>query len=770
MITIKINNESCDFQPKGAGVTFNYSIDNAQETGSIQGAGTYTVKLPATPRNNRIFGAIWDFSVTLDTTTNDFNALRYANAEVSVDGDLFFTGRCKLLSWSSLEYEVQLIGGNMAWGVAFQTRKLSDVDQVPGDWRNNRWLRIFDICAMDHALNYIDGFVRRDFNNLSGLSAQEMREAFQVATYPIVQYGGNTLSLDGTPAPQIDLQYIRPAYFIAALLFAHFEQEGFRLESTFFTTPGKGQDLAMLHGRKEFISQEIATVSNTAFFAKTDTFSALVFAILFDVDYYFNNIIINNYSSVNPSYNVQIANQSSYSSVSPVDYNVEFRTTFELLLNAAPSSNVYRVIVIVSLWINNTTQLDAQSKELKNAQLGSVVEFDVDLFANQSANNGDFFNVRVSAMYFVSGAAFSATLEINEITAGTMRVSIGQIEGTIFDVRPNLPDITVGELLKALTSMFNLYVFTDEKTSVVYIEPYDDFFTGPAGKDISTSIDRTNPFGQELWSDKFGQTFSWNYAQADNDVYVAEIDDQQGKLFGYDERTSLNLTATDVTETTAEPAQPTRSMSFDDSDPASFDLFVPWLIQDKNQLSLSATPLKDYKTGEFGLRIVRIDKYAELPTTTPYLKINFTAAPTAVYCTGPIGFTGSPAWAAFIGVGVTYGAGSGTPVHKYIRAYFLDPNAPQERQLPFGRIDKANFHTIGASAIGLTQLYWDNWFNSVMRGRIVSATQVLSRFTIHDMIMFRELVVLDKHICIVSEVQKYNPEGDQKVDLTLLLT
>jgi hypothetical protein len=711
------------------------------------GASSFTIKLPATPRNNAIFGSVWNLDTSLTPAQNQINPKNYGTAEIQNNGAVFFMGRCALLSWSAKEYQIQLLGGNMAWGANFQNRKLFDVDQVPGDWRNNRWIRTFDICEYDLALNDFDGYVWQNFDDLSTATADQMRRLFQVATYPPVQYGGKTIKLDGANQPLIDLENIRPAYFVPAILYAHFEQEGFRMKSAFFETVGKGRNLALLHTRESFISQAIATVANNAPFTHTTFPGPPGFGLQFDLNYYFTDILLNNYSSVNAATDVQIANQALYSNASPVTYVIAFKSTFELNFSGTSTPADTSVIVFVGIYLNNAgAPLDAQSFELKAVDLNTTQTLNVDIAVNQAAVNGDYFNVRVTCTKFIS-AGPTLTLTVTETTVGQLSVIVGQIEGAIYDVRPNLPDITVAELLKALVAMFNLYVYTDEAMRIVYIEPFDDFFI-ENDKDISTAIDRSAGISQKLWSADFGQRLSWAYAEDSDDIFLQQVIDSEGYNLGTErDYINDNQFVSDVTETIAEPLAPTRSLPWDDA--LHPNLYIPFLIQDAIQLGTTAAA--KYITGEYAPRIVRIDKYAQLPTPTTYLSINFTSIPTGGGCAGPIGFTGSPTWAG-IGSPIQYGGGPYTANNQYIRAYFFDPNARQADQLPFNAIGPKNAHTPSASSLGLTAQYWQKWFTAMLGGRLLGATLTLSRYDIRAMIDFREIVYLDGHVCIVSAV------------------
>ena len=763
MLTLILNDQICDLSPNGLGVAFNYAIASAQETGSVMGASSFTVKLPATPRNNAIFGSVWNLDVSLTPVQNQIDPKKYGAAQIENNGAIFFSGRCALLSWSAKEYQIQLLGGNMAWGAAFQNRKLFDVDQVPGDWRNNRWIRTFDICEYDLALNEFDGYVIQTFDNLSTLTADQMRREFQVATYPPVQYGGDTIKLDGANQPLIDLKNIRPAYFIPAILYAHFEQEGFRMRSRFFETVGKGRNLALLHTRETFVSQAIATVVNNAPFTHTTFPGPPGFGVQFDLNYYFTDIILNNYSSVNAAVDVQIANQSSYSNASPVTYAVSFKSTFELNFSGTSTPSNTIVKVFAAIYLNNVTALVNQEFTLKATDLNTTQTFKADLIVLQAANNGDFFNVRISCTKAIS-AGPTLTLTVTETTVGKLSVTVGQIEGAIYDVRPNLPDITVAELLKSLVAMFNLYCYTDEVDRIVYIEPFDDFYF-ENDKDISTAIDRKTPISQKLWSAEFGARLNWYYAEDSDDIFLEEVLNSEGFNLGTEhDRVNDNQFTNDTTDTDASPLAPTRSLAWDAALHPNF--YIPTIIQDVAQLGTG--PTAKYITGEYAPRIVRIDKLSTIPSPTAYLAINFTSIPTGGGCSGPIGFTGSPMWAG-VGSPIQYGGGIYTANNQYIRAYFFDPNARQVDQLTFNAIPPTNEHTPGASSLGLVAQYWERWFTAMLAGRILGATLTLSRYDIRAMIDFRELVYLDGHVCIVSSVDKYNPQGVQKVDLELIM-
>ena len=762
MIELYIRNQLCDAPAGGLETSFTYSIKNAQESGSIRGVASYTVKLPASPRNNQIFGTYWNLGASDFTILQPklFKADDFNECQLKINGDLVFNGKCRLIEFSSEEYQLQLLGANLTWGTVFQNRKLREVDLDATNWRYDRWRYYNDICTYDKALNYYHGFVSPQFDSdfaMSALTLDELHLQFQTFAFPIVNYG-DTLDLDGVNQPMIEFYKIQASAFIAPLLFAHFAQLGYKLESRFFRNDIDGKSLALLYTSQNVPSLILAELSaeppvndnGAAFGPGPGNFLQ---------NYVFTDIITENYDSVTGLL-FTVANQASYASYSPVPYAWEFETSFRVQRTGSAVDLTASGTWEVKVYKNNVTLLATYTLSLGSLTTATQNSFaTVALSGVEPLVNGDFINVVIDVNYTTSVAPpVTAQIDWIELQDGYFKAQPDNMEGIITDLREGLPDITVADLLKDLVSMFNLWVYTDEKLNTVYIETYDEFFKD-ISKDISLAIDRSDAIGQRKYSSEFARNLYFRFAEDSGDALLESYKNRTGTDFGTGQLINADKTTRDDNSIETEHLSATLNGPWDD---ALFPAFrVPYLLGELNQT--------DYLTGEFNPRIVRIG--APLSATTAavgasYLKINFTVNPQGPVCAGPIGFSGAPTWTSFMTSPTT-----GTITYKYYsHAFFFDAAVNQQLlNLPFNRIPKFNDVYSQAEAQGLIQRYYANWWQHVQSGRLISLRILLHRLTIDSLTDFRELLWIDGHVCILNEIKNYRPGSSQIVESTLLM-
>lgn len=760
MIELYIRNQLCDAPAGGLETSFTYSIKNAQESGSIRGVASYTVTLPASPRNNQIFGTYWslDASDFVSLQPKLFKADDFNECQLKLNGDLVFNGKCRLLEFSKEKYQLQLLGANLTWGTVFQTRKLREVDLDPTNWRYMRWRYYNDICTYDKALNYYHGFVSAEFDSdfaMSALTLDQLHFAFQTFAFPIVNYG-DTLDLDGLNNPMIEFYKIQASTFIAPLLFAHFAQLGYRLESKFFKRNEDGKSLALLYTAQNVPSLILAELSAEP--PVNDQNPGPVFGPgpgNFLQNYVFTDILVENYDSVTGLL-FQVANQASYASFTPVPYAWEFETAFRVTRTGSAVDLIASGTWEVKIYKNNVTLLATYT-----LTLGSLTTTAQNSYANvflsgvEPLVNGDFINVVIDVNYTTVA---TAKIDWVEQQTGHFIAQPEIMEGIITDLRDGMPDITVADLLKDLVSMFNLWVYTDEKLNTVYIETYDEFFQD-ISKDITLAVDRTDAIEQKRYASEFNRNLYFRYAEDSGDALASAYTESHGDTFG----TGLIVNGDKTTREDGEIATANVSPTFNGpwDDPLFPAFRVPYLLGDLAQT--------EYITGEFNPRVVRIGPPLSSATAAvgaPYLKINFVVNPQGPVCAGPIGFSGSPTWTSFMTSPTT-----GTINYQYYcHAYFFDAAPNQDRlNLPFNAIPKFNDVYAQASATGLIELYYKNWWQHVQAGRLLTLKVLLHRLTIDDLTDFRELLWVDGHVCILNEIKNYRPGNSQLVEATLLM-
>lgn len=135
-VRLFINDQELEFTGKPS-VLYNFNLDNITNPTALKNQYTKTIQVDGTPRNNKIFGHIWDLT---RTQSNDFNPSKRTPFELYIDGDLYETGYVKLNNISNthnkIVYNITLYGGigDFLYGLSFredgEQMRLSDLAYI----------------------------------------------------------------------------------------------------------------------------------------------------------------------------------------------------------------------------------------------------------------------------------------------------------------------------------------------------------------------------------------------------------------------------------------------------------------------------------------------------------------------------------------------------------------------------------------------------------------------------------------------------------------
>lgn len=707
MIALYIDNLPVDLPTGAPPIQLTYDVRNAQELGSVTGYGSYTVKLPASTRNELIFGSVWDYDVV--DTAPKADPRRERPCILLLDGEVIIRGFALLLEWSSQEYQIQITGGNKGWGTPFKTRRLRDVNLDPTDWRNGRWLYQNNICEYVKSLGRT-GVVAGDYDSPS-VDIDALHNDFPLCTWPFVDWGGVTITPITTTVVFEDQ---RPACYVRTLLLAHFSELGYRVVSNWFASVDGGLTLAMLFNGtfpnaseqcdSNVLSVDLPSIAppypggaNGGFVIGGYRYAPLAITS-FDA--------LNEYRTINQA-GTRYVLKPRYADIC---YTIEFSFT-------TPNNQVGDIVV---QWGN-----------VNGASGGAVLLFE-DLAVATTAgvpNVYSFVFTPTPAQILQANFAIRITWIPIPGPAQVPTWNYGRLYRTTggeFDLRDTLPDATVADLVKALTAMFNLYIWTDDNQKAIYIEPYTSFFS-LSGLDITPAIDTTKA---EIHSNITKSPVSR--------VFLYQDDDADAGLRLYQE---TNLSPFASYETRPEVT---------DKKEYQVPLFAPTICAPRSTSDIWIPTLQSSEdppvyTTDFAPRIVRVERRGVGAITLgygiPILNCN------AVDYTN--GFYNGPAWQNAV--------------------FAREPTAPLaelKRGLTFNALNDA---FIGASD-GLYFLFYEDEVDVLEPGRQIKARFVLGKqLTIKKLTDFRNLVVLKKHIFQIVKVDKYQPGGDDKVEVTLIL-
>jgi hypothetical protein len=433
-------------------------------------------------------------------------------------GSLVLEGWLRLLAWTAQALEVQLLGGNAAWGLLFKNRPLADVDtqHPPTHWRQRRWWHTFDACHYAHTLTHT-GWVSPHY--AGGGTPHDDSQAFQCVAYPLVAYNHDALEhLPGAPLP---LHHLRPAAFVAPLLHAHFEAAGFRLESEWLrqmsspnpppgatpplVLPFVGDAWAVAHSVDETAlrlrarstapgatSNRLLVLATNLTTLDADTLGEWGTLPMADPE-----PAPNGYGTVNAS---------AWRPTQPGVYRVQGLAT----RNSPTPNPVFFAQVLDAV---GTMVHLAYTAPILDA-LGGQLTFSFDLhFRAEWVAQGLWLAFGQVGALNASSLGAESYVEVRRLNQA--------VEGAAYDVRAALPPLTVMELLNALAAMFHLHFHTHPDTRIVRMEPRDAFLR-PGGLNLDNLLDTRQPLRQSLAAAEAAATHEWAYATDRADVATAD--------------------------------------------------------------------------------------------------------------------------------------------------------------------------------------------------------------------------------------------------------
>ena len=111
-VRLFLNDQELEFTGEPS-VLYNFNLDSVVNPTAIKNNYTKTVQVEGTPRNNKIFGEIWD--LTRIQSDGDFNPSKRTPFDLYIDGELYETGYVKLnnvnRTHNKIVYNITLYGG-----------------------------------------------------------------------------------------------------------------------------------------------------------------------------------------------------------------------------------------------------------------------------------------------------------------------------------------------------------------------------------------------------------------------------------------------------------------------------------------------------------------------------------------------------------------------------------------------------------------------------------------------------------------------------------
>jgi hypothetical protein len=433
----------------------NFAIDDIKEFSSRSTTWSWTIVLPGTSNNNKLFGHIFqagqsnNYNSSVPNVGSNFNAAKSAACIIFQDQIQTFKGVLRLLQINinngfqgACEYEVSVFGNLVGLNAALSGALLEDLD----------------FSAYDHVYN--DANIVSSWDNPGGSGVY----------YPLIDYG--TYS---TNKHDWDIKTFRPALFVREYIDKMIADAGYRWSGALLDTP-RFKSQVVPHSKKQM------TINLTNLFSASSVATFYGTPPIFGFDSTGGVLVRFNVTTgtgftpnVGPDKTVFTFNGTVTTNVN-ITFNVKGTYT---------SGGGFDVLGLF-LWKNGETG----SLVWQGGALVSPFEFGVGVTISVSLAPGDTLEWRTGQGFIstITNLNFSNS-DFNVVSqSGSVAVPIAI--GDTVTVNDNIPqNIRQIDFLVGIVKLYNLYVYEDKfDEKLIYITPYIDFYS----KNLSNAVDWTH--------------------------------------------------------------------------------------------------------------------------------------------------------------------------------------------------------------------------------------------------------------------------------------
>lgn len=453
------------------------AIDDIKNFGSRQTSFTKTVVMPGTANNNKLFGDVFEISVSnsydpsLPNIGINFNASVSANCIVFQDFMQTFSGTIRLLEIiidkGQIEYSVALTGQLFKLNVALTSSLLEALD------------------FSEYNLTWDETNIVASWDNTPGSGVY----------FPLADYGTYSDNKHDW-----DFRTLRPALYVREYLDKMITAAGFRWQSDLLDTD-RFKRLVIPHNQKDLRSQTSAVLR-----ASVSTSHIIIKTIFGDT------------SDPAPWDSIQAgafgysAGLFTYNDPTTISGTISWKLSGTQKATTASHWSIH-------IQVNGS---DLASQSFIAPPGGFPVPY---IWASSAAITLNQFDVvRVFYTYDGIGTELEvniapvSTLAIDTSTPAFVAVAYGQ-EITMNDAIPK--NIRQIDFLVSIIKLFNLYIYEDKfDPSLIYIKPYIDFYSTDStdSVDWTFKVDRGEPTRIAPMSEINAKIYLFKYAD-DSDYY-----------------------------------------------------------------------------------------------------------------------------------------------------------------------------------------------------------------------------------------------------------
>ncbi len=474
MTEIFIENKRADISEDLSSL-ITYALDDVKDFASRNTAFSKTIILPGTANNNKLFGNIFNVTIsnpydeTEDNIQTNFNASVLADCIIFQNHIQVFKGTLRILEVVILdgvaEYEVAVSGELGGFISAMGARKLEDLD----------------FSLYDHVYN--------SANAIASWNASGGTSYF----YPLIDYGGVSVA-----KVDYDIRALRPALFVREYLDKIFTNAGYRFECDLFDTE-RFRRLVIPHNKKNLIALQTLLL-NTSSGVQSQSAS---------YDIVFTGTMVGSGFTKDVT-NTQFTYVGAAATTATIAFS--FSQDFQFLLHPA---------VTFEILLNGTPIYTDTKTGLVNLFSGSI---------SASINPSDVIIFRLN---FTGGATVrvNGSFQIDSAIATPLPIT----PGNTIVMNDTLPqNVLQKDFLQSIIRLFNLYVYEDKnETKKLFISPYVDFFDlNVSGVvDWTYKVDRSKAIHLKPMSELTSRYYDFKFKE-DGDYYNDLYKRRYGEPYG----------------------------------------------------------------------------------------------------------------------------------------------------------------------------------------------------------------------------------------------
>lgn len=457
-----------------ASMPLTFSIDDIRDFASRNCTFSKTIILPGTANNNRLFGNIFDVSVS-SLYTSGSNVSTNFNAAVSAS-ILLFQNRIQTMKGTLRLMEIVIDGGNVEYEVAL-FGELGGLVSALG----NKKIEELDFSAYDVIWNATN--IISSWNNLGS-----------DVVFPLIDYGGVSVA-----KVNYDIQAFRPALFVKEYIDKIMTGAGYRYSFPLADTD-RFKGLVVPNNQKTLQTKETTSL----FVEGTQASTKLQFNVHTQL------------GSFTPDFDSEVFTYTGDTFIALININSDFQID-----GYGGYANV-----IFQLYKNGSLAVSSDPYQISDGIEPVIKDYKL------SIANGDTIEVRYTIQNY--GDPYTLVFNYHTLSAvSTSYVWTNANDGDTLKINDTIPrNVYQRDFLSSIIKLFNLYLYESVLDSKkIYITPYVDFYDVSGFTDWTYKVDRSRPTRYKPMSELTSRYYNFKF-KSDSDYYNDSYQKKYDEVFG----------------------------------------------------------------------------------------------------------------------------------------------------------------------------------------------------------------------------------------------